>query len=187
MLHYSISNVVVGFIIWFPVVYLAMAVVEYVAHRWFMHRRTFLTKTEFEHHTVQHHGHRINEPMFPYIDLPIRYHLIYGSPGWGGFLIGFLCGGPYALGGLVATLAMFAFHSYFYSKVHRAQHDLEENWTQLLPWFAELKRHHLDHHIQPSRNFAVVFLWTDRLFGTHWRSSDESIRSNAKLVPAKPK
>jgi sterol desaturase/sphingolipid hydroxylase (fatty acid hydroxylase superfamily) len=172
MLHYGFSNIVIGFIIWFPVVYVGMALVEYVAHRWFMHKKNFLTKREFENHTVQHHGHRLMEPMFPYIDLPVRYHLIFGIPGWGGFLIGFLSGGPYALGGLIATLTMFFFHSYFYSKVHRAQHDLEENWTQRLPWFAELKRHHLDHHIRPSRNFAVVFLWTDKLFGTHWRSVD---------------
>ena len=67
---------------------------------------------------------------------------------------------------------MFTFHSYVWSKLHRAQHDLEDNWTFRLPWFAELKRHYLDHHIRPSRNFAAMFLWTDHLFGTYWRSAD---------------
>ena len=92
---------------------------------------------------------------------------------WAGLSsISVLCGRPYALGGLIATLTMFTFHSYVWSKLHRAQHDLEDNWTCRLPWFAELKRHHLDHHIRPSRNFAALFLWTDRLFGTYWRSPE---------------
>ena len=158
MLHYNLSNVVIGFIIWLPVVYLGVAIAEYVAHRWVMHRNTMLTKAEFEKHAVQHHARRVMEPRYPYVDLALHCHLIYGVPAWGGFLISFLCGRPYALGGLIATLTMFTFHSYVWSKLHRAQHGLEENWTRHVPWFAELKRHHLDHHIRPSRNFAVVFL-----------------------------
>ena len=161
--------------IWLPVIYVGLALLEYVAHRWFMHRRNSLTRTEFQRHAVQHHGKRVNQPLYPYIDLPVRYHLLYGSPGWGGFLVGFLLGAPYALGGLLATLLMFVLHAYFYTKLHRAQHDLEDNWTTKMSWFEEMKRHHLDHHKRPSRNFAVVFLWTDKLFGTHWRSVDKSL------------
>ena len=172
MLHYELSNIVIGFVIWLPVVYLGVALAEYVAHRWVMHRNTMLTKAEFEKHAVQHHARRVMEPRYPYVDLALHCHLIYGAPAWGGFLISFLCGRPYALGGLIATLTMFTFHSYVWSKLHRAQHDLEDNWTCRLPWFAELKRHHLDHHIRPSRNFAAMFLWTDRLFGTYWRSAE---------------
>ena len=178
-MHYEPANIIIGFVIWTPVIYVGLAIAEYVAHRWFMHRKTALTRAEFQRHAVQHHGKRINEPLYPYIDLPVRYHLVFGSPGWCGFLIGFLCGAPYALGGMLATLSFFTLHSYFYSKVHRAQHDLEVNWTTKLPWFAEMKTHHLDHHKRPSRNFAVVFLWTDRLFGTHWRSVDAKVQKRA--------
>jgi hypothetical protein len=138
-LHYEPSNIVIGFVIWLPVVYVGVAIAEYVAHRWVMHRNTTLTKGEFEKHAVQHHGRRVMEPRYPYVDLALHCHLIYGAPAWGGFLIGFLCGRPYALGGLIATLTMFTFHSYVWSTLHRAQHDLEDNWTCRLPRFAELE------------------------------------------------
>ena len=40
---------------------------------------------------------------------------------WAGlFLISVLCGCPYALGGLIATLAIFTFHSHVWSALHRA-------------------------------------------------------------------
>ena len=60
---------------------------------------------------------------------------------WAGLSsISVLCGRPYALGGLIATLRMFTFHSYVWSTLHRAQHVLADDSTCRLAWFAELER-----------------------------------------------
>lgn len=166
-----IINLIVGFLVWLPLIYLFMALAEYIAHRWFMHKKTVLTSYEYKTHTVEHHGRKVNSPMYPYVDLSIRYHLLYGSPGIAAFLVGhFVFDRQYALGGLACLLSMFVFHSQVYSKIHRATHELERNWAEHLPYYERMKQHHLLHHRYPSKNFAVIFLWTDSLFGTKVRS-----------------
>lgn len=179
------NDFAIGFACWFVVLYPIMAVVEYVAHRWFMHRRSFINRFGFKAHAIEHHGHGLNDD-WPHVRLRMRDHLKFGSPAFSWFaLSGVLYlmhdwRGPfpsvvelprYAFGGLAALLAWSFIHTRLYSLIHRTHHDLDHNWTERLPGAVAMRRHHLIHHDQPRTNFSVVlgcpWFWVDRLFGTH--------------------
>lgn len=166
------SHIVIGFVAWLPLHCLGISVAEYIAHRWFMHKKTWINRKGYQWHHVEHHGMKINEPYFPYIDQHLFYYLAYGSPMIAFYVVRGLTGAGYAWGGLASLMLVFVVHARLYSLIHRCEHELESNWTERMPGFVAMKRHHLDHHLKPNRNFAVVFLWTDRLFGTYWRSND---------------
>lgn len=166
----------IGFCIYLVIDYFAMALVEYIGHRWFMHRPNAFNMAGYKTHHVEHHGKGLNEP-WPHIDLRLRDTLVFAVPflllsAVNGTVSGLLWGFYYPYGSIPALLLTLAVHHHVYTRIHRCEHELEHNWTERLPWFQEMKRHHLDHHRKPNRNFAVVFLWTDRLFGTYWRSPE---------------
>ena len=152
---------VLEFIIWLTVWMLVVAIGEYSSHRWFMHRnRSYLPKWIFDNHTIEHHYHKRNDIN---IDLSVGIHLVVGSP----LIIGCYFWG---LSCLLALLCAFLFHALVWTKIHRAIHGIENNWTQKLKWFTKFKAHHELHHKRPGKNFGVVFLFTDYIFGTKVRS-----------------
>ena len=142
---------------WLVVWFFIMAVIEYAIHRWTMHKhRRWLPSQIFSEHAVEHHGKQRNDIN---IDLPLYNHLIVGSPLLlGAYCISDLC--------LVALLCIFIFHSYTWTKVHRAIHGLEINWIMKTKYYKMAKIHHELHHDRPSKNFGVVFLFTDYFFRT---------------------
>ena len=110
----------------------------------------------FTEHAVEHHGKKRNDIN---IDLLPHNHIILGSPLiFGAYMISYSC--------LAALLCIFAFHSYTWTKVHRGIHGLEKNWLMKTKYYKKAKQHHELHHDRPGKNFGVVFLFTDRLFGT---------------------
>lgn len=150
-------NGVLEFFIWLTIWMLVVAVGEYSSHRWIMHKkRWWLPIWIFQNHTIEHHHHKRNDIN---IDLPIRIHLVVGFP----LIVG---ASFWSWQCLSSLLCAFLFHSYVWTKLHRAIHGLENNWTNKTRWFTEFKSHHELHHKRPGKNFGVVFLFTDYLFGT---------------------
>lgn len=175
-MHEMLREALVGFCLWLVPAAVIMALVEYVSHRWFMHRPNAFNMSGYKAHHVEHHGRGHNE-FWPHIDLRFRDGLLVAAPvlaayGLWAAVAGARWGYFYPCGGWLALVTVLWAHHVIYSAIHRCQHELEHNWAERLPGFQAMKRHHLDHHRRPNRNFAVVFLWTDTLFGTAWRSPD---------------
>lgn len=186
-----LSKTLVGFCFYLVFDFFAMGIIEYVAHRWFMHRPNPFNMFGYKKHHVEHHGMGLND-YYPHIDLRFRDMMVFASPFllWSavfGTIAGRQWGYYYPYGAIPALMLVVWIHNYVYTRVHRCVHELEHNWTERLPGFQEMKRHHLDHHRRPNRNFSVVFLWTDRLFGTYWRSPEEgSTRGSGAHADRRP-
>ena len=146
-----------NFSAWLAVWMLFMALMEYLIHRYTMHRkRWWLPNWVWKDHAIEHHKNERNDLN---IDLPLYNHLIVGSPAiLASTFIGLPC--------LLALLTVFAFHSYTWTKIHRGIHELEQNWLMKTNFYKKAKRHHELHHKRPGKNFGVVFLFTDSLFRT---------------------
>jgi hypothetical protein len=171
-----LTRVMIGYAAWFLPCVLFMAIGEYWTHRAFMHRRwntrwkrinSLLNSLSYDLHDREHHYKHANEPVRVHIDLPVYHHLKVAGP----FIVMFLLGGyfirPYAYGGALALFTVICLHSYFWTKMHRAIHNIEFNWFYRSKWFESARRQHNDHHLRPNRNFGVVFYpWTDILFRT---------------------
>ena len=151
---------ILQFFLWLTIWMLVMALAEYSIHRWIMHRkRKWIPNWVFKEHSVEHHGKGRNDIN---IDLPMYLHLTVGSPlVLLSFYYGFLS--------FVTLMLVFMFHSYMWTKLHRAIHDLEDNWTKKIKYFYKFKLHHELHHKRTGKNFGVVFLFTDILFRTKLR------------------
>jgi len=156
-------EILVDFSTWLVFWYFVMAFAEYLIHKHTMHKRKrWLPYWVFKHHAIDHHKdgrHDLN------IDLPIWMHLSIGSP---------LIAASYLIGGWVCTIPLlitFFYHSYIWTHMHRAIHDLEDHWITKTNYYKRAKKHHLDHHKRPATNFGVVFLWTDYIFGTKLNES----------------
>tara|TARA_R110000824_G_scaffold104833_2_gene248536 strand:- start:890 stop:1321 length:432 start_codon:yes stop_codon:yes gene_type:complete len=134
-----------------------MGTAEYLIHKYTMHKKIwFLPKWIYQEHAVEHHGknrYDIN------VDLPFINHLIIGSP----VFILLAC---YSWAGLIAWTLVTLHHSIYWTSLHRSSHDLEHNWAEKLPNYKKKRRHHLLHHLNPNKNFGVVYSWVDRFFGT---------------------
>ncbi len=139
--------------------YLVMSVAEYVLHRYTMHRRFFPKgwfDDVFENHAILHHK---DERVDLNIDLPIWYHLILSSPV-------ILVLAYFSIPAMLGWLAIMVYHSYLWTKAHRAIHELEVNWMVWRPFYWKMYDHHMLHHKHPNKNFGVCFFWVDRLMGT---------------------
>lgn len=146
---------------WLVISILLMSIAEYWIHRSLMHKprlgKTGPLKSVYQDHAVEHHGKHRNDLN---IDMPLYNHLTIGSPA----LILF-----YLLGGYIAVtclLSVFVFHSYTWTKLHRAIHSLEDNWMGRSWFFKYFYNHHVGHHDRPNKNYGVVFIFTDYIFGT---------------------
>lgn len=148
------------FLLWLFVWFFVMAFLEYAIHRWTMHKhKKWLPSWIFSEHAIEHHRQQRNDIN---IDLPLYNHIIVGSP---------LIAGAYCVSSscLIALMCIFVFHSYTWTKVHRAIHELETNWIMKTNYYKRAKFHHELHHSRPSKNFGVVFLFTDNFFRTKIR------------------
>jgi hypothetical protein len=110
----------------------------------------------FHRHAGVHHRDGRNDLN---VDLPLRTHFLWGWPA-------LLAAAWFDLAGAGVLAACFVAHAVLWTKMHRAIHGLEENWTQALWFYGAVRRHHLEHHRRPARNFGAVFFFTDRLFRT---------------------
>jgi sterol desaturase/sphingolipid hydroxylase (fatty acid hydroxylase superfamily) len=144
-----------------------LATVEYAAHRYFMHRR-LLDRVGlgwvFHYHAIVHHRDGRNDQN---VDLPIHVHFVWGFP------IIVVCAWVDPIGAGILS-ACFLGHSILWTRLHRAIHGLENNWTKRLWIYRIIERHHLEHHHRPGRNFGAVFPFMDLLFGTYARPGQDA-------------
>ena len=151
------------FVCWLIWSIVAMATAEYLLHKYTMHKRFFpkgVLDWVFEEHHIEHHKHDRYDVN---VDLPIYYHILISFP----LLLTLFLLKEYI--GLLAFCIVIIHHSLYWTKLHRASHDLEDNWTKYLPnikFYKIMRNHHLNHHRYPNRNYGVVYPWTDYVFST---------------------
>jgi ubiquinone/menaquinone biosynthesis C-methylase UbiE/sterol desaturase/sphingolipid hydroxylase (fatty acid hydroxylase superfamily) len=180
------------FLIWTPVI----ALLEYIAHRWIMHKANRLLDpqlTQLRAHGKHHQGSNDHD----LVDVPVRNGLRLTAP----FILcvlvwGYFVGPPASvIAPVLALLTWCLVYPYLWNRMHRAIHDMEENWFRRSgPVFRFFLNHHLQHHAQGGAkfNYGTVFPWTDYVFRTCAPKSDGPIRqanqskaNHAKVVPAK--
>lgn len=165
------------FVIWAPLI----ALLEYVTHRWIMHKAKPVLDPQLRQlrsHAAHHRG--ANEPEF--IDVPLKNCLLLTSPALLLVVLWGLAIGPWSAVAMpVAALLAWSFiYKYLWARMHRAIHGVESNWFERCgPMFRFFRNHHLRHHANARVNYGTVFPWTDYLFFT-WRDRRAGRASRAK-------
>ena len=132
------------------------ALVEYVGHRWLMHRPLLGRVYWYLDHAIEHHGKGRNDIN---ISISPITALVVTSPV---LCIALFCGWQAIIVIPVASLAYAA----LWTCLHASYHDVGCQWIKGLPGYGRWRTHHLLHHTNPATNFGTVFIFTDRLFGT---------------------
>lgn len=168
-------------LIWSP----AVALLEYAAHRWIMHKAN--PPLDPDLCQLKAHGkHHQGDNGLDYVDVPLLNTLRLTAPL---FLIVFLCGlvagqAASTLAPAAALLAWTVFYVYLWNRMHRAIHGVETNWFRRCgPLYRFYRRHHLRHHHQPRTNFGTVFPITDYVFCT-WATTRHRARAGELMAPA---
>jgi hypothetical protein len=182
-LSFSVAQWLVEFGVWFVIWCPVVALLEYAAHRWIMHKANrWLDPTllQLKSHGKHHQGSNHHD----LVDMPVRNGLRLTAP----FLLAVLVWG-YVVGPATSVLApglallSWSFvYTYLWNRMHRAIHDVEENWFRRSgPVFRFFLSRHLQHHAHANVNFGTVFPWTDYLFGT-WAPSRAAAKPAAASV-----
>ena len=141
------------------IVILYPILLEYFLHRYFMHYPIRGFWDFYERHTLLHHNRRVTHTN---IDLPMWFSMFLGLPIT---ILLFLCG--YLWMSLIFTV-FAALYGYMWTKIHRAIHCVEHNWTEKLFIFNRMKEHHLVHHLKSTKNFGTIFIFSDWIFGSKY-------------------
>lgn len=163
-----------------PIGFLVANFVEYVAHRYPLHRPMWPLRYVYKAHGIQHHRfftgdseahmttsdpHDFAVVLFGPLSQAV---LIVGAGLPAALLLGVLAGPNAAwLFGAMAT-------AYFltYEWLHLLYHLPSSNPLTRLPGIRALSRHHLAHHelrLMSKWNFNITFPIFDALFGTTWK------------------
>lgn len=177
-----------------PVGFLVANLVEYVAHRYPLHRPMPLLKYAYKAHGVQHHRfftgdseanmttsdpHDFAVVLFGPLSQGI---LIFGAGLPAALVIGALLGRNAAL--LFGATAVFYF--LLYEWLHLLYHLPSSNPLTKLPGLGALQRHHLRHHelrLMSKWNFNITFPIFDAVFGTTWKPGRSPSQQPAGLQP----
>jgi Fatty acid hydroxylase superfamily len=158
-----------------PVALILMSGVEYVSHRWFMHRPMRWLEGVFRDHARTHHGqhyppalydqgHRLTETDRHFNVYPPYWWLtlIVLSP-----LIGllWLAGWQYA----VAFVAVIVVHNRLWGPIHREMHDPQYPWWSKTRVYMFWDSWHEAHHRHTNRNFAALLPFWDFILRTNAR------------------
>jgi len=156
-----------------PLAFVVSNFVEYVAHRWPMHRPTIFGKHIYKKHAAIHHRY------FTYEDMVLEeskdlYEILSNPRHIVAFLVlsiipvsALLCLLSWNLGFLFAATAILYYLAYEW--IHLASHMPPEHWIPSLPVLRSLCDHHRKHHDtrrMREANFNIAFPLFDRLFGT---------------------
>jgi len=160
-----------GFLLWFAALTPFVALVEYGAHRWIMHKSNRWLdpkRVQFAAHATHHAGANSGE----FVDIPLRNCLLLATPVLVTLAVWALVLGSWSAV-IVPGAAMLAWcfiYTYLWSRLHRAIHGVERNWfARSGPVFRLYRKHHLRHHVDARVNYGTLFPWTDYVFFT-WRS-----------------
>lgn len=158
---------------WLAASLAAMAVVEYVAHRWPMHSRPIgrFFKIPFRNHAVLHHG-RYYRRSFTHDPDPaseiisMRMSVLEHAAAAAvlavpfGFLVSWV--------GAACFMAVVVAHAAVWTAVHVEMHMPEGRWFSRTRLYRYIRDFHHAHHLHPGKNFGAVFPpLMDRLFGTY--------------------
>ena len=142
--------------------YLTGSLLQTVLHRWLGHRAVggfFRRRHVLEHHRIYSAKRLVSSEysdeersLTPYYVLPAGALIA---------LLGLLL--PFApFAGFTSTLLIsFAAHAYIHKHYH-----LQNSWLERSRWFRRHRELHFVHHRDARRNYAVIDLFWDRLFGT---------------------
>ncbi len=157
-----------------PATFLYANFVEYVGHRWVMHRPVKGLMLIFHRHTRQHHRFFTSRSMA--MDSPLDFRAVLFPPV---LMLFFFAAFALPAGALLALIAspnvgwlfvIMALAYYLnYELLHLAYHlPNESRWTQL-DVLRRLRTLHQDHHapsLMAHKNFNITYPIFDWLFGT---------------------
>jgi hypothetical protein len=169
---------------------------EYIAHRWFMHRRRNfpMMRLVFKRHAEQHHHFFPHDNMRT--DSSRDWHVIL-FPVYGFIMLFGGLGAPAAFVvakltslnvALIVMIVGCVFY-FFYEFMHLMYHLSEDHWTQKLPLLPWLRRHHQIHHrlnLMQKANFNVTYPVADFIFRTLVTESQLEKAARPRLVAAEP-
>ncbi len=161
----------------FIVAVLLMSLIEYIAHRWFMHSKRVGALPGlygiFDRHTHLHHKRFYRnfeydaDPAAKYInlDIPPSFVLVGLSPIW--LPLAMLVSVPVGL----VFAGVFVGHAVLWTIIHTEMHEPNGRWFARCKLYQYLRDYHKTHHDHPNKNFNVVFPFMDRFFGTYRESN----------------
>jgi sterol desaturase/sphingolipid hydroxylase (fatty acid hydroxylase superfamily) len=156
--------------------YLTGSFLQTVLHRWLGHKAAggfFRRRHVLEHHRI-YPARRLVSSEYSAVERSLTPYYVLPA----GALIAFL--GlllPFAaFVGFTATLLIsFAAHAYIHKHYH-----LQYSWLERSRWFRRHRDLHHVHHRDARRNYAVIDLFWDRLFGTFTDAPGNADRSKRR-------
>lgn len=156
-----------------PATFLYANLIEYIGHRWPMHRPFPLLRLVYRRHAGQHHRYFEHDAMalenrrdlravlFPPV-LVVFFFGVFGAPSW--WLVRTLAS-PNAAWLFLATALGYFLN---YEILHLAHHATPA-WQRRLPMLVKLARRHRAHHdptLMTQRHFNITYPIGDWLFRT---------------------
>ena len=157
-----------------PFFFLSASFVEYIVHRYPLHRKLPLGNLAFTQHTLRHHQYYTDEAIEAL--QAKEYHLVL-FPFWGVALIQYAVNLPFSIliGSLLGErigmlgLVVGVFFFFVYETVHAICHFPAGAELFKITLFYKLKEHHRIHHrkgLMSKVNFNIVYPTWDWLLGT---------------------
>lgn len=162
------------YILWnvlaFVVALVPHSIMEWMAHRFVLHSKV-IVKFAYDEHDQNHHKVYLHDETFskPGFDYGVDFHLrdwalflVFVLPFWAG--IEYLIQKPILLGATASACMWLQLFNF----VHRHFHAPDGGWIEKTWFFRVIRRHHVEHHRDPRKNFNVAFLpIADFLLGTY--------------------
>lgn len=173
-----------------PLYFVILNLIEYVLHRYPMHKKTKGLEFLFDHVTV-HHNFYNNEKFyyensrdFMAVFLPFLYSIFISG------LILSISSVVYFISDLNNAL-FFGLVSYgyymLYEVMHFCSHTKKDSFVKKIPFMAYLSQFHLDHHQAKHMskiNFNITFPIFDFILNTNLKKSKrEEIATEVELIP----
>lgn len=166
--------------------YLVLSIVilsfmEWLLHRYVMHREHWISKISFRNHAYLHHrkfyqtfnkeedelGRQFN------LKMDLLENFIFGLPIW---IVAYLTS-PAFCGILFTT---FVAQQLTWNLAHVEMHNPTSRWVRWFPYFTFIEEYHWLHHKYPGKNYNVVFPLFDYIMGTHIHAYPQDIEQMKK-------
>jgi len=148
------------------------SIIEYIAHRWVQHSKTFnwIFSRIWESHMLLHHG-RFYETFDADDDLASS-HVGTELSGTFNVMGSFFIWLPlwfFSPMGAIIFICIAFFHGIVWTNLHIEMHRPEGRWFTHNPYYRYIRNHHKVHHEHMQYNYNAVFPpFADWLFGTLW-------------------
>lgn len=163
--------------------YLFISFAEMSAHRWVMHESVSGLDSVFKQHTLHHAVYRkgvfsksLARPEAVFVNQVIcaESSITFCLPA---AILGYFVSPTFS----IVLILMSILHFFAYNQIHAAMHlGKKVGWLPDFVWRSMLK-HHFIHHCQPEKNFCVVALGADYLFGTVGRLKPQDLHEWKKI------